>query len=180
LTFIGTYANLTNYRIGGFKVTELRGRDPAGAPVWTVRCLSCGGTQDLAHARLASMVESKRTQRSLFCSNGSCRESKAESHGGQTYAQFLKQEKREAAIRAAGEADKAAVSAEMVIRQRAKDAHLEVLRTEYRQFYLHHLKTRIDNQPIVPFARWKQLEPETRRIVLERCRTDDGCFFTSI
>jgi hypothetical protein len=179
MTFIGTFANLTGYRIGGFKVTELRGRDPNGAPIWAVRCLSCGSTQDLAHARLASMVEAKHTQRSLHCQNGSCRESKAESHGGQTFAQYLKEERRAEAVRAASEAVQADEAADKAKRQRAKDAHLEVLRTEYREFFNHQCRTGITN-PIAPFSRWRELSPETRGDILRRIESDPTVFYLSI
>jgi hypothetical protein len=170
--FIGTYANLQGMKIGRrFRVDELAGRDKAGAPRWKVVCDVCWLPQTLPHSKVANLVQGKRSQISLLCSNPACPSSRHENEN-ETITQFRRRERREAQ-EAAASAAKAQRAAELLAaKQRINDDKFADLKTQYRTYWLHQIKTAIDEAEIVSLPRWSKLSDATRQQILTACAAD--------
>ena len=167
----GGFANLDSYRIGNFTVERLVGRDQKGVPRWEVSCGRCGQSQFIGHLRLAPLVEGHRTQRSLQCQNPGCASSKNHT-ATETLADFLRQE-RQAAQRQAQIAAEAKAKAENeAVKERTKQAQIEALRLEFREFWLHQFNADVPESEIPSFKQWCGFCESARKTILERIRKE--------
>jgi len=178
--FLGNFADLTGYKISSFRVEGLAGRDAAGAPRWSVVCGECGEPQVVPHARAAALLESKTGDDNLYCTNGGCPLSRSQASSSETFAQFRKRERREAAEQGRRVAEAQSAAEAEAAKQRVKDAKLSALRAEYVRFWNHQIKTRIEESKIVTFDRWQQLTEHTRRMVLSRISADSTVYFEGL
>jgi hypothetical protein len=171
MNFIGTFVDLSSYRVGIFKVEGLAGRDSTGAPKWKVICKECGQEQVLAHAKIAPMIEAKAPN-NLTCVNAECFLSRSQVEPSESFADLRKRERREAEQAARLAESEATHRQEQAAKQRAEAARLAALKDQYRFVWLHQIKTQIEESRIISFKHWQQLDPSTRRMVLEKTRTD--------
>jgi phage terminase large subunit GpA-like protein len=169
--FIGTFANLTGYKVGDFKVEGLAGRDAAGAPRWTVACRKCGQEQVLAHARMATALESKAVN-NLVCANPSCPLSRSHDKESESFAEFRQRERREAEQAARQSKAEAAERQAEAAKGRAEFEKVAALRMEYRTYWNHQIQTEIEESKLISFKRWQQLQPDTRSLILDKIKTD--------
>lgn len=169
--FVGTFANLAGMTVGRFRIDQLTGRDKAGAPRWRVICGVCYLPQTLPHAKLANLVQGKHSQASLLCANPACPLSHHERQV-ETITDLRRQERREnrEAEEAALEARLAAES--LAAKQRLNDAKFADLQTQYREYWLHQIKTTIEEAEIASLARWSKLSDGTRKAVLDAIASD--------
>lgn len=166
----GGFANLHGFRVGEFRVERLLGRD-RGVPRWEVSCGRCGQPQFIGHLRLAPLIEGRRTQRSLQCTNPSCPLSKNTS-GSKTLAEFLKRERLEAEEKANAEGERLAEAQAEWVQERAKEAELDRLKAQFREFWLHQMKTSLPESAIPTLQQWCGFSESARQQILEKCRRD--------
>jgi hypothetical protein len=171
--FLGTFADLTGYRINNFMIEGLSGRDVSGAPFWRVvhQAAGCNYPQSLPHSRIAALVQGRHSQISLLCANPACPLSHRESQS-ETIDEFRRRERREAeqAARAAAEAKREAdAKAETDRRQAARDA--EIQRT-YIRYLNAQWRAGQDDDTICSRRRWFELTPGTREIVMDLIEKD--------
>lgn len=169
----GNFRDLTGEIVGVFTVQRLVGRDAAGAPKWEVRCEACTACQVVPHAKLAPMIASRATN--LQCINPDCVNYRSHGHT-QTLADVRREERKQAEQ----DARQAVEEQRKVQEAAAKNARLAAVRDEYRKYYVHQLGTPIDYADIVSFDRWRQLVPETRRMVLKRLEEDATVYFRGL
>lgn len=170
--FIGTYyADLTGYRVGNFKVEAIVGRDSVGAPKWRVVCKKCGQEQILPHSKVAPVIEAKAPG-NLMCVNPECFLSRSQVEPSESLADLRKREHRAAEQAARLAESEATHRQEQAAKQQVQAARLARLKAEYRTFWLCQIKTQIEESRIISFKHWQQLDPSTRRMVLDRIKTD--------
>lgn len=171
-SFLGTFADLTYCKLGNFEVESLAGRDAAGHPRWRVVCGKCGDLQIVPHSKIAPLINTKAAA-NFQCKNGACPLSRNHHHS-ETLTDLRQAERREAEEAARRLAEEQRAAAEIA----AEDARLAKLKAQYAFYYRHQLKTKIETAQIVPFERWRQLTPETRKMVIETLRGEPTVFFT--
>lgn len=170
-TFLGTSANLAGMKVGQFLIEELAGRDKAGAPLWKVVCDVCVFPQTLPHSKLANLVQGKHSQVSLLCANLACPLSHHENQN-ETITQFRRQERRQAQEAEALAAAAQRSAEQLAAKQRLNNAKLADLKTQYRTYWLHQIKTTIDEAAIASLAQWSSLSEDTRKQLLAACAAD--------
>lgn len=169
--FIGTYADLTGYKIGLFRVHALAGRDATGAPRWKLICKECGQEQVLAHTKVATVIEAKAPD-NLACVNPSCPLSKSQAKPSESLADFRKRGRIEVEQAARQAESEATHRQKQAAKEQADAAKLAALKCEYRTFWLHQIKTQIEESKITSFKRWRQLQPDTRQMILDKIKED--------
>lgn len=169
MNFIGNYANLTGQRIGPFYVEGMVGRNASGAPCWRIihEVEDCGCPQMVEHSRLVLLLQGRGTQISLHCANPACEFSR-QTRQIETVEQFRKHERNEAI--AASEAQE--VSTREQARKRIADSRLAALKEQYRAYWLHQIKTDIEESRIASFVRWCELSDTTRQEIVDLCHAD--------
>jgi hypothetical protein len=172
--FLGTFANLTGYRLGGFRIESLVGRDAAGYPKWRVVCGKCGIGQIVPHTKTAALLESKAPE-NLQCTNGACELSRTRKQS-ESFSDIRRQEREQGEQNARDEAKANLAVAE----QARKDAKLARLKAEYGYYYRHQLGTAAIDSDIVAFDRWQKLVPETRQMVLNALKADRAAYFRGL
>jgi hypothetical protein len=171
MNFIGTYANLAGSRIGNFYVEELASRNPQnGAPRWKVRCQAeeCGYPVVLDHARLWPIVQGRATQNSLRCGNPACQWSREKRHVD-TLDSFRRQEKRRENEEAAVAAERLSIQLKQAAVEKAREAKDAAIAAQYRRYFIHQIKTDIEQSKIISFSRWSQLTEGDRQRLLDIC-----------
>lgn len=171
MSFLGTFANWTGYVAGNFTVQGLAGRDKAGAPQWTVACGKCGQAQVIPHAKVASVIQTKAPD-NLTCANAACPLSRSRDRQYESFADFRKRQRREAEQVARQAATDEELRQEKVAKHQAENSKLAALQAEYRTYWLHQIKTIIEESEIASFRRWQQLPQETRLMILDRLDKD--------
>jgi hypothetical protein len=172
--FLGTFANLTGYRLGSFRIESLIGRDAAGYPKWRIVCGKCGESQIMVHAKIAALIESKAPE-NLQCTNGACQLSRTH-RSPVTLSDLRHQERCELEEAARNEEAAKQAAAE----QSKKDAKLARLKAEYGYYYRHQLGTGATDSDVVSFERWQKLVPETRKMVMEHLKADPTVYFRGL
>jgi hypothetical protein len=89
-----------------------------------------------------------------------------------TLAEFRRREHREDEKAAALAAEAQRVAEAETVKQRIEDARIAALKSSYRIYWLHQIKTSIEETKIVPFSRWCELQDGTRKTVLDRLRAN--------
>ena len=174
--FLGTHVNLTDRQVGNFVIEGLVGRNAARAPRWKIRCKICEYSWVLDHERIAPIVQGKNTQISLLCANPACSLHRQEHHT-ETVEQFKRRIRKEEEQRSKEAAEVQRAAEAQAVAKRAEDAKLATLQASYRVYWNHQIKTAIEERQIVSFARWRELQPGTREMVLSRCKADPTVYF---
>lgn len=163
--FLGTYANLAGRQLGNFRVEELAGRNRQGAPRWKVVC-RCGCPQTIEHAKLAPLVQGRRSQLSLLCASPACELSRQTSEI-ETVEQFRRREQMEAkhAATAAAEAERISVAKAEELRAQAI-REFEIQR-QYTRYVNHQWNAGQSDDAICTRQRWFELTDGSRQIVMD-------------
>lgn len=158
-------------KVGQFLIQELAGRDKSGAPTWKVICDVCVFPQTLPHSKLANLVQGKHSQVSLLCPNPACPLSHHENEN-ETITQFRRRERKQAQEAEASAVEAQRAAEQLAAKQRINDAKLADLKTQYRTYWLHQIKTTIAESEIATLHHWGELSAETRQQLLAACAAD--------
>lgn len=166
--FLGSYADLSGFRVGRFYIEGLVARDASGAPLWRIICQHCHYPQMLRHARLAPLVQGRNTQTTLQCANSAC----PLSRHSETIDEFRRRERREAeqAANAATEAQQAAEA--KAAKEQAQAARSAEVQRQYIQYVNHQWLAGQEDAKICTRQRWFELTDGTRRTVLDLIEKD--------
>jgi hypothetical protein len=172
-SFIGHFADLTNYRVGSFLIEKFLGRDASGAPVWRIvhEDAGCNCPQTLPHSKIAPLVQGRHSQITLLCANPVCPQSHRQSQS-ETHSEFRKRELRESekAARVAAEEKLAAdAQAEKDRKQTASDAEIQ---RQYIRYVHSQWAAKQNDEKICTRQRWFELTPGTRQIVNDLVQKD--------
>jgi len=167
--FLGNYADLSGYSIGGFKIFELAGRDRAKAPIWRAMCQQCRQENIFAHAKLKSAAESKAAEQVLFCQNAACSRYRKPTVRDETLSDIRRaerEEQRQAELAAQRERDRAAQHA-------ANEAALREEKKRYLRFANAQIRAGVmpEDENFLTFERWLKSSEHWRQEVLSRIRT---------
>ena len=166
------YQNLIGQTIGQLEIYSI-GRYENNEPIWLCRCLECGSTGVAIPHRLfrqgnARCPASICGQPETLPAPSSRLQVTSREYGSIPWVQPVTEEEQQP------------VDPEVERRQAAKAAEQQRLRTTYREYWLHQTKTKIKDSDIVPFERWRQLQPSTRQMVLDRLRADPKIYFQGL
>src|SRR6478735_9015357 len=161
-SFLGTYTNLTNFRVSGFLIEGLSGRDGSGRPVWRLVCDICSFPQSLSHARLAPIVQGRNSQVSLLCQNPACPQSH-KARQVETLADIRREERQ--AVEQAEEAKR--VSDAKAAKEQVQAARAYEIQRQYTRYVNHQLKAGQSDENICTRPRWFSLSDASRSAVLD-------------
>lgn len=171
MRFLGTYADFTGYKVGGFTVEGLAARDNKGVPVFRVVCGNCGHHQALSHARLAPLVQGRATQTSLLCANPACPLSRHERQV-ETIEELRRQERRQREQEASAAAEAQQAAEAKAAQDRAQAARSAEIQRQYIQYVNHQWLVGQEDAKICTRQRWFELTDGTRRTVLDLIEKD--------
>lgn len=167
MSFIGSYADLTNFVVGNFLVIQLTGRDRTKAPLWCVRCKRCGREQAFAHAKLTNRLEARSATETLFCQNQACPLSRKEQSRTETLRDVRRAEIEERLQAERVEHENRELAVTHSADRTARELALAPLRADWHRYVVNRINVGIPANRILNFDRWQQIGDSARNRLLE-------------
>lgn len=162
--FIGSFADLTGFTVGNFKVEELAGRDRNKAPLWRVICQQCHCDQVFNHARLTSALETKTAEQVLHCQNAACIRSRSSVVRTETLSDVRRAE-REQQERTELEAQR---QRELAAREAGKQADIRAEQQTWIRFANAQIKAGVAVEDLMTFESWQRQSDHWREEILRK------------
>ena len=173
MRFIGTYVNLTGFRIGKFSVLEIAGRDRLKAPLWRCICQGCGSDQVFTHAMLTNRLQTISANETLFCQNGACPLSRSRTVRSETLADLRRAERREREHAERIAKEQRERSAKEAADRAAREKALAPLRKDWHQYVRNRINYGTQAKEIMNFERWLQIGDSARTRIMELVRQSE-------
>lgn len=181
MSFVGGYADLTDFRVGKFVVDRLAGRNRAGQPIWDVTCNHCHMSQRFDHRTLCNAVETSRPEEVIFCKNercpNSCKNDVAESESLFEIRRQEREKRKRAEQQAAADRAKAEREAAKI---KVREARLASVRAEWNAYSNHQINAGTPLQEIASLSRWAEISESLRKRIMDAIRSDPNARVTGL